>query len=290
MSRSNGGVKLVRMPELPELEIYRERLKELATGPVQAASVKHFFTVRTYQPPFDSLAGQSLVDASRRGKHLVLRFDRAFAVVHLKLAGRLHWKKLSDKLHGRFGCWKLDFARGSLHMTESSTKKMASLHLLERLEDFSDFPTGLDPLSPDFTLDAFTRRLQGQLKTSLTDPSIVTGIGNGYSDEILFEARLSPLRRADSMSPEETRRLFEAIPRVLQEWIARVRESCRELPDDQPAWRRRMKVHGKFKEPCPACGGRIERVSYAERETHYCPACQNDGRILADRRYSRFLK
>jgi formamidopyrimidine-DNA glycosylase len=273
------------MPELPELEIYRERLLELAKGPVRKAELKHFFTVRTYTPPFTSLEGQSLVGAQRRGKLLVLSFERAHAVIHLKLAGRLHWKKAGTRQNGKFGCWKLEFDSGGLHMTESSTKKMASVHLVERLEDYPEWPTGADPLAA-----GFSPALRGQLKSALTDQSIVTGIGNAYSDEILFEARLSPVKLAEKLNEEERARLLDAVPRVLREWIDRVRASCTGLPDDQPVWRSQMKVHGKFKEPCPVCGTRIERISYAERETHYCPRCQTGGRILADRRYSRFVK
>lgn len=266
------------MPELPELEIYRERLMELARGPVSRADVHHFFTVRTYTPPFASLVGQRLVAVSRRGKALILSFERVHMVVHLKLMGRMHWNRKGK------GLWRIEFESGSLSMTENTTKKMASVHLVERLEDYGEFASGADALSGTLPL------LEGQLKTALTDPSVITGIGNAYSDEILFEARLSPLKRAASLTDEERARLEKAIPKVLREWIDKIRAACAALPDHPLLWRRHMKVHGQFKKPCGACGTPIERISYAERETHYCPQCQNEGRTLADRRFSRFLK
>jgi formamidopyrimidine-DNA glycosylase len=266
------------VPELPELEIYRERLRELATGPITRAEVHHFFTVRTFTPPFSSLVGQRLVDVSRRGKILILSFERAHLVIHLKLMGRLHWNKKGK------GLWRIDFESGSLSMTENTTKKMGSVHLLERVEDYPDFPKGVDALSGPLP------PLEGQLKTALTDQSVITGIGNAYSDEILFEARLSPLKLARTLTQEESDRLAAAIPKVLREWIDTIRKTCKALPDDQPKWRKFMKVHGQFKKPCPGCATPIERISYAEKETHYCPKCQNEGRVLADRRFSRFLK
>jgi formamidopyrimidine-DNA glycosylase len=278
------------MPELPELEVYAERIPKLATGHVTAAQLKHFFTVRTFDPPFASLAGQRITGARRHGKRLVISFERIHMTVHLMLAGRLHWRPPGAKLHGRFGCWKLEFAPGGIHMTEASTRKMAAVHLTTAEPEPE---SALDPLGAGWTIEALGSRLRAeprQLKSALTDGSVAAGIGNAYSDEILFDACLSPLQRTDKMTDEQVARLHASASKVLREWIERVRAGCDALPDDQPRWRQGMSVHGKFGKPCPRCATRIERISYAERETNYCPGCQTGGKPLADRRYSRFLK
>ncbi len=278
------------MPELPELEVYRENLEALLRGrEARAVEVRSVFTVRTVDPPFASVVGRRVAGAGRRDKRLVLSFEGGpHLEFHLMRSGRLRWKRLADRLHGKLGCLRIDFEHGSLHMTEASSRKSASLHVVRE----PGAPRGADPLGAGAErMRELLSRESRQLKGALVDPDLLAGIGNAYSDEILFDARLSPLKLTAKLADAEWARLHASIGRVLREWIGRVREAAKgALPTEQDEWRREMNVHGKFKSPCPSCGGRVERIAYAESETHYCPACQNGGRKLSDRRLDRLLR
>lgn len=282
------------MPELPELEIYRENLEPLVRGSrVRGVQVRNVFTVRTVDPPLESAIGRTVAAVGRRDKHLYLSLEGdPHLVFHLKRSGRLRWKSLREKLHAKLGCLKLDFDHGSLYMTEASTQKSASLHVVRELADCVEMGRGVEPF--DLTTERLRELLareNRQLKGALTDPRLVAGIGNAYSDEILFDARLSPLRLTQKMADDEWAQLFQSIQRVLREWIGRVREAAAgALPTEQDAWRRDMRVHAKFKSACAVCGTRIERIAYSDSETHYCPRCQTGGRKLSDRRLDRLLR
>jgi formamidopyrimidine-DNA glycosylase len=282
------------MPELPELEIYRENLATRVAGHViRAVEVLNIFTVRTADPALTSAVGRTVAAVGRRDKHLYLSMEGGpHLIFHMKLSGRLRWKSRSDRLHAKIGCLKIDFDHGSLHMTEASTRKMASLHVVRALEDCGEMGRGAEPL--DLRAAPFRELLareNRQLKGALTDPRLVAGIGNAYSDEILFAAGLSPLKLTHALTDDEWTRLHAATQSTLREWIDRIRTvAAAELPTEQGDWRRQMKVHGKFKSPCPVCGARIERIAYAGSETHYCPTCQNRGRKLSDRRLDRLMR
>ncbi len=290
----SSGAGAVAVPELPELEIYRENLAPLIVGrTVRRIDVLNIFTVRTADPPLQSAVGRVVAAVGRRDKHLYLSMhDGPHLIFHMKLSGRLRWKPSAGKLNAKIGCLKLDFDHGSLHMTEASSKKMASLHVVRALAECGEMGRGAEPL--DVTASAFRdllMRENRQLKGALTDPRLVAGIGNAYSDEILFAARLSPLKLTQSLGDEEWTRLHAAMQEILREWIDEIRRvAAGALPTEQGDWRKAMKVHGKFKGACPACGARIERVAYADSETHYCPACQNGGRRLSDRRLDRLMR
>jgi formamidopyrimidine-DNA glycosylase len=282
------------MPELPELEIYRENLAPLVVGrALRRAELRNVFTLRTADPPLSSAEGRRVEAVGRRDKHLILSMEGGpHLVFHMKLSGRLRWKGAADALNAKIGCLALRFDAGSLHLTEASSTKMASLHVVRDLADCVEMGRGAEPL--DLARDAFRSALareNRQLKGALTDPRVLAGIGNAYSDEILFAARLSPLKLTSRLTDAEWSRLHDAVRGTLREWIARVREAAAGgLPTEQGEWRRHMKVHGRFRLPCPSCGGRIERIAYAESETHYCPACQNAGRKLSDRRLDRLMR
>lgn len=265
------------MPELPELEVYAERIRERAAGQrLTILEVRNIFTLRTVEPPIDVAVGRTLRDVRRRGKRLVLSLDDVHLVIHLMLAGRLHWKPLDAPLHKGHGCVRLAFESGALHLVEPSTRKQASLHLARSLDAFPD----------DADLDAALKRENRQLKHALRD----VAVGNAYGDEFLHAARLSPLKLTHSLTPDEIERLRAAIRDGSRAWIDHIRAATADLPHNQRLWRSKMAVHGRFKKPCPVCGTRVERISYAEKETHYCPTCQTGGRKLADRRLSRLLK
>jgi formamidopyrimidine-DNA glycosylase len=282
------------MPELPELEIYRENLTPLVAGrTLRAVEVRNVFTVRTFDPPVSAAEGRRVASVGRRDKHLYLSLEGGpHLVFHMRLAGRLRWKEPHVALHAKIGCLRLVFDHGALHFTEASSQKSASLHVVRELADCADMGRGEEPLTlaPGRAREILTRENR-QLKGALTDPRLLAGIGNAYSDEILFDARLSPLALTQKLDDEAWKRLETSIPVVLREWIDRVRErAAGALPTEQDAWRRDMKVHGKFKSPCPRCGTRVERIAYADSETHYCPGCQTGGRKLSDRRLDRLMR
>lgn len=284
------------MPELPELEITAERLRHALGGRrLERALAPDPFVLRTVEPPLGALAGARFVDARRRGKHLLLDFDsRLSLAVHLMRAGRLRLKPARDfRPHRKRTLFFAEFeGEVLLELTEAGTERRVRLHVLQTGASPLEADRGLEPLSPELTLAALAAALRAEnrrVKTALRSPELVAGIGNAYSDEILHAARLSPMRETRRLTDEEIARLRHAIVTTLETWIERVRAACPagQLPEKQDLWRKSFAVHGKAGEPCPVCGTTIERISYVDSDTDYCPACQTDGRILADRRLSR---
>jgi len=283
------------LPELPELWIYRERLEEALRGRKVAEPCAHdAFVLRTVDPPLDALAGRELTGVDRRSKFLILVFEGPVHVaVHLMLAGRLHLKDAEKfRPHKKRTRLSLRFEDGPvLEMTEAGTKRRASVHLLGARDDLDRIERGVEPFDEALTSSVLAELLRAQnrqLKKALRAPELLSGIGNAYADEILFAARLSPVRLTSRLTDEEIETLHGAIRATLSEWIERVRERCPEgLPVKQGNWRDEMAVHGKSGEPCPRCDETIARISLRDSETNYCPSCQNEGRLLADRRLSR---
>jgi formamidopyrimidine-DNA glycosylase len=283
------------MPEFPDITVYIERLRPRIEGQVlEKAEVASPFLLRTVNPPLRELEGQTIRDLSRLGKRIVWHFgDELFLVFHLMIAGRLHWKAVGAKLPGKIGLAAFRFPTGTLTLTESGSKKRASLHVLSGLKALEQHdPGGLEVLTAD--LQAFAASLTREnhtLKRALSDPHLFSGIGNAYSDEILHAARLSPLALTTRLSGEEIDRLFDAIRNTLLEWTEKLRREVGDgFPERVTAFRPGMAVHGRFGQPCPKCGTAVQRIVYAENETNYCPSCQTAGRILADRSLSRLLK
>ena len=283
------------MPELPDIEAYREGLAVNCVGrPLEQLRLLTPFLLRTVEPPIKEFDGLVLQDVSRLGKRLVFEFaGERFLVLHLMIAGRLRWKKKGAKAPGKIGLAAFDFPEGTLLLTEAGTKRRASLHAVAGREGLAPFTRGgLEPLT--CTAAEFAARLRAEnhtLKRSLTDPRLFSGIGNAFSDEILHRARLSPLRLTSKLEDAEAGRLWEATQELLGEWTRRLVEAAREeFPDEVTAFRREFAVHGKYREPCPVCGSPVQRIRYADNETNYCPTCQTEGRLLADRALSRLLK
>jgi formamidopyrimidine-DNA glycosylase len=252
------------------------------------------FVLRSVDPPVSALAGRRVVSLRRMGKRLVLGLeDDLFIVIHLMIAGRLRWAAAGAKAPGKIGLAAFDFEDGTLLLTEAGSKRRASLHLVAGESALAAFERGgLEPL--DVEEAEFVRRLRFEnhtLKRALTDPRLFSGIGNAYSDEILHRARLSPLRLTSRLSEEDAARLYHATRSVLTEWTERLRlEAGQGFPEKVTAFREGMAVHGRFRQPCPVCGSPIQRIRYAENETNYCPVCQTEGRLLADRGLSRLLR
>lgn len=283
------------MPELPEITVYVERIAALAAGqPLASLRLASPFVLRTVDPVPATLVGKRLESASRTGKRVILGFEGdLYAAMHLMIMGRLKWRAPGAKLTNRVDMLAFDFPAGSLVMSESGTKHRASLHLVSGKAGLSRFDRGgVDIFKvDDQTFEVVLKRQNRTLKRALTDPSIVDGIGNAYSDEILHRARLSPFTLTGSLEGPEIRRLREASALVLSEWTERFRaEAGAGLPEKVSASRPEMAVHGKFGKPCPNCGAPIQHVVYAENEANYCPGCQSGGRIFADRSLSRLLK
>ncbi len=282
------------MPELPDITVYLECLRPRIQGRIlEKAQIVSPFLVRTFDPPLREVEGRTVDDLFRVGKRIVWRFDNdCYLVLHLMIAGRLHWKPPDAKLQGKIGLAAFRFADGTLTLTEAGTKKRASLHLVRGREAVGRLdPGGLEVLSAN--LEEFASALTREnhtLKRALTDPHLFSGIGNAYSDEILHAARLSPLALTHKLSREETARLFHAIKKTLSEWTERLRREAGDgFPEKVTAFREGMAVHGRFGQPCPACGTAVQRIVYAENETNYCPRCQTGGKVLADRSLSRLL-
>jgi len=283
------------MPELPDVVVYLEALDRFVVGQtIDSIRVKGVSALKSFDPPLAAAEGRLVMGTRRLGKRLVLELeDDLFLVIHLMVAGRLKWAKVGAK-HGAIGLVAVDFADGTLLLTEASKKKRASVWLVEGetqlLEEHDR--GGLEPLEIDAA--AFAKALTGSnrtLKRALTDPTAFSGIGNAYSDEILLVAGLSPVRRTGQLDPDEIVRLHGAVQSVLTDWTSRLRD---EVGDDFPtrvtAFREEMVVHGKFGEPCAVCGTPVQRIVYAENEVNYCPSCQTGGKVLADRSLSRLLK
>ena len=282
------------MPELPDVELYREALAARVLGKaLNGIALKSPFVLRTAVPPIESLDGRHATSIERIGKRIAIGFDgEIFLVVHLMIAGRLQWLPEKGKAPGRITLALLEFESGTLALTEAGTRKRASLHVVQGRGALAAFdPGGIDVASA--TREAFALRLRSEnhtLKRSLTDPSLFSGIGNAYSDEILHRARLSPLAMSQKVSDDEIARLHDATREVLQEWTSRLREQAGgRFPSKVTAFRPEMAVHGRYKLPCPVCGAPVQRIVYAENEANYCARCQTKGVVLADRALSRVL-
>jgi formamidopyrimidine-DNA glycosylase len=283
------------MPELPDIAIYIEALQSRIVGQtLEKISITSPFVLRTFEPPLEAAEGKLAKELARLGKRIAVGLeDELWLVLHLMIAGRLHWKPHGARSAGKRGLAAFQFSTGTLLLTEAGSKRRASLYLLRGADALrAHDPGGLEVLTA--TADEFRHALGREnhtLKRALTDPRLFSGIGNAYSDEILHRARLSPLALSQKLSPEEATRLFDAVSSVMREWINRLREQTGDgFPEKVTAFRPEMAVHGRFGKPCPVCGAPIQRIRYAENETNYCPRCQTEGRILADRSLSRLLK
>ncbi len=287
--------KPITMPELPDIVVYIECLERRVVGQVlEKARIFSPFLVRTFDPPISQVEGKSVRSLRRLGKRIVIALDDdLFLILHLMIAGRLHWKAKGAKPPGKMGLACFDFPNGTLLLTEAGTKRRASLHLVRGEEQLAEFqPGGLEVLGAD--LEAFREALTREnhtLKRALTDPHLFSGIGNSYSDEILHQARMSPLLLTSRMTDEEIARLFEATRAILREWLERLRAEAGDgFPKNVTAFREGMAVHGRYRQPCPDCGTEVQRIRYADNETNYCPRCQTGGKVLADRALSKLLK
>jgi len=283
------------MPELPDIEIYIEALDRRILGQtLNDVRLRSPFLLRTVQPPIQDAAGRNVTGLRRVGKRIAIGLDGGiWLVLHLMIAGRLHWKAADAKLAGKRDLAAFDFAHSSLVLTEAGSKKRASLCVVQGEAGLAGLdPGGIEPLEAD--LPAFRDALVAEnhtLKRALTDPRRFSGIGNAYSDEILHVARLSPVSRSQSLSDDEIARLHGATQRTLRHWIERLKaETGDGFPEKVTAFRDGMAVHGRYKQPCPACGAPVQRIRYASNETNYCARCQTGGKILADRALSRLLK
>jgi formamidopyrimidine-DNA glycosylase len=283
------------MPEYPDVTVYVERLRALAVGqPLEAIRIASPFVLRTVSPSPSDLRAARITSVERLGKRIIIGVDAdRFIVIHLMIAGRLRWKKRGEKLPAKVGLAAFDLPNGTLVFTEASPKKRASLHLVAGRAALAEFDRGgLDVFAA--TPQAFSERLRSErhtIKRALTDPTLFDGIGNAYSDEILHAARLSPFRMTSSMTDAEIAALHEACKTTLTAWTERLRTEVGDgFPDKVTAFHPEMAVHGKYGQPCPVCGTKVQRIIYADNEANYCPTCQTEGRLLADRGLSRLLK
>jgi len=283
------------MPELPDVTVYVERLRALTIGrAIEGIRIASPFVLRTVAPAPKELVGAKVESVERLGKRIVIGVEGArYIVIHLMIAGRLRWKEPRAKLPGKLALAGFDFANGTLVFTEASGKKRASLHVIAGRDALAEFDRGgLDVLGA--TLAQFSERLRSErhtVKRALTDPTLFDGIGNAYSDEILHAAKLSPFRVTKAMTDDEIARLHRACKDQLALWTDRLREDVGDgFPDKVTAFRPEMAVHGKYGQPCPVCGTNVQRIVYADNEANYCPSCQTEGRLLADRSLSRLLK
>lgn len=282
------------MPELPDISAYIEALDNRVLGQTLVRiRIANPFLLRTADPPLSAAEGRSVREIRRIGKRIAFGLgDELWVVLHLMIAGRLHWKPADAKLTGKFDLAAFDFSNGTLVLTEAGGKRRASLYLLRGEDAIAALdPGGIDVMSSG--LNDFRAALTAEnhtLKRALTDPRILSGIGNAYSDEILHAARLSPVLLTQKLSDHEWKRLYDATRETLQLWIDRLREEAGdEFPKHVTAFRDDMAVHGRFGKPCPVCGEKVQRIRYADNETNYCAKCQTNGKILADRALSRLL-
>lgn len=283
------------MPELPDITAYLEALDSRIIGArLERVEVRNPFLLRTADPPLSAVEGHSVSGLRRIGKRIVLAFDaELFLVIHLMIAGRLHWAPAGAKAGGRNVLAVFVFSTGTMTLTEAGTRRRASLHVVRGEAALQALdPGGIDVMRADFT--QFSAQLKSEnhtLKRALTDPHLFSGIGNAYSDEILHCAKLSPLAMTANLSEADTQRLFDAVQSTLQDWIDRLRsETAGGFPEKVTAFREAMAVHGRYGQPCPVCGAPVQRIVYAENEVNYCARCQTDGKVLADRSLSRLLK
>jgi formamidopyrimidine-DNA glycosylase len=284
------------MPELPDITVYVEALQRRILGQtLDEMRLKTPFLLRTVEPPLADLIGKRVAGVERLGKRIVIALDDdLFLVIHLMIAGQLHWKAAGAKgSNSRNVLAEFVFPNGLLTLTEAGTKRRASLYVVRGRTGLAEHGRGgLEVL--DASLDEFASRLKSEshtVKRSLTDPRLFSGIGNAYSDEILHRAKLSPVKLTGRLTDEEIERLFHATKTILIEWTDRLRaESSDGFPEKVTAFRDEMAVHGKYGQPCPVCGTPVQRIRYADNETNYCARCQTDGKLLADRALSRLLK
>ncbi len=297
------------MPELPDVTVYVERLAALTVGkPIDSIRIASPFVLRTVSPSPRDLHGAKVVSVERLGKRIIIGVEPPpkaespidgggaeprFIVIHLMIAGRLRWKKRGEKIPNKVGLAAFDFPNGTVSFTEASPKKRASLHIVAGREALADFDRGgLDVLAA--TTAAFGERLRSErhtIKRALTDPTLFDGIGNSYSDEILHAAKLSPFRMTPSITDDELKALHRASKQILTRFTKLLRDEVGDgFPDKVTAFRPEMAVHGKYDQPCPVCGTKVQRIVYADNEANYCPTCQTEGRLLADRSLSRLLK
>ncbi|HKN12794.1 MAG TPA: DNA-formamidopyrimidine glycosylase family protein [Candidatus Binatus sp.] len=282
------------MPELPDVSVYVEAIRTRVAGrELIRALVKSPFLLRSTTPPLSATSGKMVGEVRRLGKQIAIGVEGGlWLVLHLMIAGRLHWKTSAPKLGGRNILVAFEFDNGWLWLTEAGTKRRAALRVVEGEAGLASLNAGgIEPL--DASLDAFSAALRSSnhtLKRSLTDPHIFSGIGNAYSDEILHRAQLSPIAMTQKLSAEEIEQLYDATRATLTEWTERLRvEAAGEFPEKVTAFRPEMAVHGRYGLPCPRCGAKVQRIRYASNETNYCAACQTGGRLLADRALSRLL-
>lgn len=283
------------MPELPDITVYLEALESRLLGArLESTRITHPFLLRTFDPPLSALYGRRVVAFRRVGKRIAIGFEGDhWLVLHLMIAGRLHWLPPAAAKKGRAALAYFVFDSGTLTLTEAGTRRRASLSVFSSSQQLAGTnPGGLEVL--EASLEEFSTRLRAEnhtLKRSLTDPRTFSGIGNAYSDEILHRARLSPVALTQKLTPAAIQSLYTATHEVLGEWTQRLRaEAARDFPEKVTAFRPEMAVHGRFGKPCPVCATAVQRIRYAENETNYCPRCQTDGRVLADRSLSRLLK
>jgi formamidopyrimidine-DNA glycosylase len=282
------------MPELPDISAYLTALEPRIVGqPLERVRLQSAFLLRTAQPPLAAAEGRVVRELRRIGKRIAIGVDNdLWLVLHLMIAGRLHWRSKDAKLAGRQALAAFDFPNGSLVLTEAGSKRRASLHVVLGEQNLRSFDAGgIDVFSAD--LDSFRAALTAEnhtLKRALTDPRLLSGIGNAYSDEILHAAQLSPLTLTQKLKPPDWEKLFAATQQTLQLWIDRLSTEARaSFPEKVTAFREGMAVHGRYGEPCPRCGDKVLRIRYADKETNYCARCQTAGKVLADRSLSRLL-
>jgi formamidopyrimidine-DNA glycosylase len=282
------------MPELPDIAAYLSALEPRIVGqPLQHVRLNNAFLLRTAQPPLATAEGRTVRELRRVGKRIVIGVEGdLWLALHLMIAGRLHWKVPEAKLVGRRSLAAFDFPNGSLVLTEAGTKHRAALHVLQGEESLRSIDAGgIDIFSAD--LDLFRATLAAEnhtLKRALTDPRLLSGIGNAYSDEILHAAQLSPITLTQKLERQEWERLFAATRHTIEYWVDKLRaEAKNDFPEKVTAFREEMAVHGRYGEPCPRCGDKVLRIRYADKETNYCARCQTGGKVLADRSLSRLL-
>ena len=283
------------MPELPDITVYLEALEARVRGAtLDQVRLASAFVLRSFDPALTDAHGKAVTGLRRVGKRIVFALDGdLYLSIHLMIAGRLHWKAAGAKLPGKVGLAALDFSTGTLTLTEAGTKRRAAIHLVKGEQGLADLDAGgIDPLACDEEqFSAAITRENHTLKRALTDPHILSGIGNAYSDEILHRAKLSPVRQTRALSDGEHARLYEATRATLYDWIVRLRQAAGgEFPEGVTAFRPEMAVHGRYGKPCPDCGAAVQRIRHADNETNYCARCQTGGKLLADRALSRLLR
>ncbi|MSV28304.1 MAG: formamidopyrimidine-DNA glycosylase [Bryobacterales bacterium] len=283
------------MPELPDVVVYVEALRARVPGEVlERVRIGSPFLLRTVEPPLPSAHGRRVTEVRRVGKRIAFGLEGGlWVVLHLMIAGRLHWHKPGTKLPGRRGLAAFDFSSGTLMLTEAGSQRRASLHVVSGEDGLRALdPGGIETLGSTLsTFSAALTRGNHTLKRALTDPRVFSGIGNAYSDEILHRARLSPVKLTGRLTPVEIERLHHAVNATLNEWTTKLRaESEGRFPEKVTAFREGMAVHGRYGLPCPVCESKVRRIRYSSNETNYCPQCQTDGKLLADRALSRLLR